>query len=132
MDPRRPAVPIATEEDTEHVLVSSDGSIRKHYNYIYSEEDAERIRLGYCCIQCGESQVGHGGQVFPERCAVCGFRMRDLQRDRYAKEWLGHVRVGPSTSIEEELAIAEELLAKQMNSPIWEAKPSIIVPRGFH
>lgn len=129
-DPRRPAIPLATEEDEKHVLVGSDGSIRRHYNLIYSEEDAERIRLGYCCIQCGESQVGHGdGAPFPEQCAICGFRMRDKQLQRYGQEWVGHIRLGPSTSLADELAALEELQEKQNR---FVEKGSILIPRGFH
>lgn len=130
MDPRRPAIPIEIEEDTEHVLLQSNGEVRKHYNMIYSEEDAERIRQGYCCLQCGESVVGHGdGKPFPERCAICGFRMRDLQQERYEKEWLGHIRIGPSTSLEEELAALAELEERQ--NFLLNPKPSIVVPRYF-
>lgn len=130
-DPRRPAVPLATEEDEKHVLVGSDGSIRRHYNLIYSEEDAERIRLGYCCIQCGESQVGHGkGTPFPEECAICKFRMRDKQLERYAKEWVGHIRLGPSTSLADELAALEELQEKMDRTRKRES--TIIVPSGLH
>lgn len=129
-DPRRPAIPLATEEDEKHVLLGSDGSIRRHYNLIYSEEDAERIRLGYCCIQCGESQVGHGkGEPFPEECAICGFRMRDKQLQRYGQEWVGHIRLGPSTSLADELAALAELQEKQNR---FVEKPSILVPRGFN
>lgn len=99
--------------------------LREHFNYIYSEEDAERIRTGYCCIHCGESQVGQPVCPFPEDCWVCGFRMRDKQLERYEKEWVGHVRLGPGSSFEEELAALEELDQKAQRAP------SIIVPRGI-
>ena len=128
MDPRRPAVPLELEPDPEHTIIGSDGSTREHYNQIYSDYDAERIRLGYCCIQCGESQVGHSGVTFPENCAVCNFPMREKQRERYAKEWVGSIKLGPSMTNEEELAALAEL-EERMN-PFVE-KSSIIIPRGI-
>jgi hypothetical protein len=125
-DPRRPAIPIEMEEDPEPVLVSSDGRLREHYNLIYTADDAERIRLGYCCIHCGESQVGHGGKPFPEECAVCHYPMNSQQRERFAQEFIGNVRLGPSTSIEEELEIAEQMVRGERTT-----KSGIIVPRGI-
>lgn len=125
-NPRRPALPIATEPDPEHVLVSSDGRVREHLNLIYDVHDCERIRLGYCCIHCGESQVGHGGEVFPEKCAVCHYPMRDQQRARFAKEFVGNVRVGPSTSHDEELEIAEQMLRDERTT-----RSGIVLPRGI-
>lgn len=118
------------EPDPEHVLVSEDGSIREHYNMIYSADDVERIRLGYCCIHCGESQVDHGAPM-PEACWVCGFQMRDKQAKRFAQEFVGELRVGPSTSIEEELAIAEEMLERQQLAKQGMKKTNSIVVPGW-
>lgn len=128
MDPHFPALPIGTEPDAEHVLVQSDGSVREHYNLIYSEEDKERIRLGYCCIHCGESQVDHDAP-FPENCWVCGYQMRDKQMTRYGMEFRGSVRVGPQTSLEDELSLMEELEEKQeLARRGFKKTSSIIVP----
>lgn len=128
MDPHFPALPIALEPDAEHVLVQADGSVREHYNAIYSPADAERIRLGYCCINCGESQVDHGAP-FPENCWICGFQMRDKQTERYGKEFRGSIRVGPQSSLEDELALMEELEEKQeLAKRGFKKTNSIIVP----
>lgn len=130
-DPRYPAIPVEIEDDTENVLVRADGEIRRHVLLIFEEEDVERIRTGYCCLNCGESQVDHGAP-FPEKCYLCGFEMRDKQRERFAKEFQGNVRVGPSTSNEDELAIAEEMLERQryaeMGFDVKTRKPQIWVP----
>lgn len=116
------------EPDPEHVLVSADGSMRDHFNLTYTEEDKERIRLGYCCINCGESQVGHDAP-FPEACWVCGFQMKDKQAQRFAMEFRGSVRIGPSTSLEEELALMEELAERQDLQKLGMRRTSsIIVP----
>ena len=133
MDPRRPAVPIATESDPNAVLLHADGTFREHYNMIFSAEDVERIRLGYCCIQCFESQVGYGeGTPFPEQCGLCGYPMRARQAIRFAQEFQGEVRVGPTTSVDEELAIAEEWLERRELAQLGMKKTgSIVVPRGI-
>lgn len=131
INPLSPALPVAMEPDPDHVLVSSDGSMREHVNMIYSAEDIGRIRTGYCCIHCGESQVDHGAP-FPASCWVCGFQMRDKQAQRFAKEFVGEIRVGPSTSIDEELAVAEELVERQqLAREGMKRTGSIVVPRGF-
>ena len=127
MDPRFPALPVAIDEDPDHVIVQADGEIRRHYNLIYKPEDVDRIREGYCCINCGESQVGQKACPLPAACWVCGFPMKEEQAQRFASEFVGDVRVGPSTTIEEELAIADELVQRESHV----AKPSIIVPRYF-
>lgn len=130
-DPRRPAVPVEIDEDPDHVLVNSNGEIRRHVLLIFEEEDVERIRAGYCCIVCGESQVDHGAP-FPEKCYLCGFPMRDKQSERFAKEFQGNVRVGPSTSLEDEMALAEEMVQREemakLGFDIKNRKPQIWVP----
>lgn len=131
MDPRRPALPVEMEDDTENVIVNSRGEIRRHVLLIFEEEDVERIRTGYCCLQCGESQVDHGAP-FPEKCWLCGFPMKEKQLDRFASEFQGNIRVGPSTSLEDELAIAEEVVAREefekAFNDVSKRKPQIWVP----
>lgn len=129
VDPRSPAVPFAVEEDTEHYLVRADGEIRRNFLAFYTEHDTGRIREGYCCLNCGTSQVDHGAP-FPEKCWVCGFRMQDKQREWFAKAWQGTIRVGPSTTIDEELAIAEEMEQRKEREQTASA-PSIWVPRSI-
>jgi hypothetical protein len=130
-DPRYPAVPVEVDEDTENVLVRADGEVRRHVLLIYEEEDVERIRTGYCCLRCGESQVDHGAP-FPEACWLCSYRMKDKQLEDFAKEFKGNVRVGPSTSLDDELAIATEAVEREdfLKDPhnILKRKPSIWVP----
>jgi hypothetical protein len=118
------------EPDHEHVLVSADGSMRDHFNMVYSADDAERIRTGYCCINCGESQVDHGAP-FPASCWVCGYEMRDKQTERYGMEFRGNVRLGPSTTIDEELAIAEEMVERQKLAKLGMKKTSSIIVPGW-
>lgn len=130
-DPRRPAVPVEVDEDVNNVLVRADGEVRRNVLLIFEAEDVERIRTGYCCIRCGESQVDHGAP-FPARCYLCGYAMRDRQLADFAKEFEGNVRVGPSTSIDDELAIATEAVEREdwLKDPnnVLKRKPQIWVP----
>lgn len=128
-DPCRPAVPIEVEPDPDHLLVMGDGTVREHFNLFYSEEDTERIRLGYCCINCGESQ--HPNSM-PEECWVCHFPMRARQLERFGKEFLGRIRLGPSTSSSEELEIAAEWLErKELAERGFRKTGSVVIPRGI-
>ena len=129
-DPRRPAIPIGIEDDPEHVIVDSEFRLRRSYTLIYSPDDVGRIREGYCCIHCGESQVGHGGAM-PENCWLCGFEMRAKQAERFAKEFKGELRLGPSTSIEDEMAIAEELVRREELAQRGMTPAGIVVPRSL-
>lgn len=108
-DPHAPAVPVDVEEDPEWIRVNAFGERRRHWNLVFSEHDTERIRLGYCCLLCGESQVDHGGP-FPARCWVCGYPMADRQAEAFAREFKGTMRVGSGTSVDEELERAERIL----------------------
>jgi hypothetical protein len=130
-DPRLPAVPVEVDEDVNNVLVRADGQVRRHALLIFEEEDVGRIRAGYCCLRCGESQYDHGAP-FPEKCWICGYRMSDRQLQDFAKEFEGNVRVGPSTSIDDELAIAEEAVAREdwLKDPnnVLKRTPQIWVP----
>lgn len=104
-----PALPVAIEEDPNHVIVQKSGQTRTAYDLTYLPEDVERIRLGYCCIHCGEAQE----KPMPKKCWLCGFPMRAEQVDRFGKEFVGFKRIGPRTSIEDELAIAREMYERE-------------------
>lgn len=116
---------MAVEPDPDHLIVTSGGDVRGASTLVYSEEDVERLRLGYCCINCAESQVGHEAPM-PERCWVCRYPMRDRQTERFAAEFVGHMRVGPSSTLEEEMAIAQEHVDRQKAR-----KPQILVPGAW-
>ena len=94
-------------------------------------EDMDRMKAGYVCAQCFEDL----DTAFPDECPVCGFHMRDEQAEFIAKRFVGDVWVGPSTSIEDEQAIMQEMRARALrearSNDIAIAKPQIIIPRGI-
>lgn len=127
-DRKAPAKIVAVEEDPEHVVVTSTGEVRRAPMVYLDEESVGRIRAGYVCAKCFEAQ----DEAFPERCYLCKFPMRDKQPEYVAKNYQGTVRVGSSTSIEDEMAFMDEWqeieARKKARMP---HKPSIWVPRDI-
>ena len=124
MDPRRPVIPLHVDSDDDHVLVHRDGSIRDAANVVLEEFDVGRIRAGYVCANCLEVQ----DHPFPKECWVCKFPMADRQAEYVAKAYKGNTRMGPSSSLEDELALLEELEHRQKREARVSV-PQIIVPR---
>jgi hypothetical protein len=94
----KPAVPIAIEP-TDQVTTLPDGRNFAMHAPVLSAEDIERARLGYLCLKCLEPLE----RAWPERCPLCGAPIRREQAAYFAREF-GEVKLGPSTTLEEELA----------------------------
>lgn len=77
--------------------------------FALSEEQVERVRQGFVCIKCLEAY----DSAFPDLCLVCGFPMRLRQIEEFGKTFRGEKKFGPSTTIEEEYAIAEETIQRE-------------------
>lgn len=127
--------PVLVEIDANHVLVSSDGTLRDHHQLDMSPRMAGEIREGYRCINCLEEFEPHGLKPWPKNCPMCKFEVSDKQARRFGMEFVGNVHVGPTTSIEDELLIAEEMLERQryaqLEHDIAVRKPQIIIPRTW-
>lgn len=117
---RPPARIIEFEHDEEQLVVNSAGEIRHDVMVIMHPEDVEAMRAGYYCAKCYEAQ----DKPFPEKCWMCGFPMSDKQSEFLAKGYRGNIRVGPSSSLEDELAFMEEWEEKQRR----EQRDSILRP----
>jgi len=115
---RKPVIPHGVEHAAGEY--SSDGHrMRKHVNWVLSNEDFERLQAGYVCVNCMEPQE----RPFPDACSLCGFRMASEQRKMIAWEHEGQKQMGPSTSMRQELdRLAEE---KERAKP---RKTSILLP----
>lgn len=87
-----------------------------------SEEDFERVRLGYVCMQCMEPHQ----EAFPEHCAVCKFPMRAEQSDRLSRAYQGSKWVGSRMTLEDELARLAEDNERRKHNP----KSRIVLPPG--
>jgi hypothetical protein len=119
----------ATDVDVDSYTVMPDGRVMQRHVFGLQKEVVERIRNGYVCIKCLEAYAN----AFPDECSVCKFPMREQQTAEFAKDFRGNIRFGPSTSIEEEYAIAEEKIQRDAYDKATALglvipKPSIIVP----
>lgn len=123
----RPVIPVAVEHDEGYVEIRSDGTVRRAARIILEPDDVGRMRAGYVCARCWEPHSA----PFPKECKLCGFHMSDKQSEFLAKAYKGNERVGPSTSLDDELALleeTEELMRFEERGP---SVPTIVVPRAF-
>ncbi len=108
-DPMTPVIPLGIEPNPDAVIINSRGEVRQDYRIILSDEDVGRMRAGYVCAKCMEPQK----KPFPDQCAICKFPMSDRQAEFLAKAYQGSVRVGPTSSLEDELAALEEMQKRE-------------------
>jgi hypothetical protein len=126
-DPRAPVIPIGVEVDAENLVITSRGEMRHDYRVILSEEDVGRMKGGYVCAKCMEVQE----KPFPKECYLCKFPMADKQAEFLAKAYQGTIRVGPSSSLEDEFAAMDEWEeAQRRNSRDEILRPSQILLPG--
>ena len=62
------------------------------------------MRLGYACAKC----LRVFERPWPERCPDCGAPIRSKQAEYFANEFGGTERLGPSTTIADELERLKE------------------------
>lgn len=104
-----PIIATAVDLDPDSFTRLPDGRNVQGHVFGLTEEQVERVRLGYICIKCLEAYDA----ALPDLCTVCGFPMRQHQGEEFAKTFRGSIKFGPSTTIEEEYAIAEEMIQKE-------------------
>lgn len=126
---RDPVKLVGVEESEDEILLMADGTFRSAPHVILTERDTGRVRGGYVCIKCYEPHE----HAFPDKCSLCGFPMRERQAERFAKEFKGATRVGPSTTIDEEMQIAEEWVRERRlrEQGLKTTQSGIVVPSGF-
>lgn len=116
---RKPPNVMAVNTDTGRMSTDSGRpqlgvSIRLH------PDDVERVRQGRLCLKCLEPLP----EAFPEKCNVCGYRIRLYQADDFSRTYGGVERNPRAVLIESEL----DKLDDKHERNYWVPKPSIIVP----
>jgi len=124
-------IPSHVDLDVDSFMVMPDGRKMERPLFALTEEQVERIRLGYICLQCLEAH----DSPFPDQCAVCGFPMREHQTTQFAADMRGKIRFGQQTTDEEEYQMAEEQIQREaydraVSLGLILPKPTIIVPGG--
>lgn len=90
-----------------------------------TEEQVERIRQGYICIKCLEAY----DSAFPDECSVCHFPMKTKQIEEFGKTYRGEIAFGPSTTLEEEAGIMQEMREKESYDRM--RKLGLILPEWY-
>jgi hypothetical protein len=103
-----PIIAQYVDTDVDSYTRLPDGRTMETPLFALTAEQVERVRQGYVCIKCLEAY----DSAFPDQCGVCRFPMRLRQIEEFGKTFRGKKQFGPSTSIEEEYAIAEEQIQK--------------------
>jgi len=123
---RKPVIPIAIEEEPSQVVTidiatgEQERRIYRDYQLVLSDEDVERLRQGYVCINCQEPFE----KPFPVTCSLCGFAVREEQPLVFARSYRGSEPA--QVSLRDKIAAldeAEERKAHVSGSKIW-------LPRG--
>lgn len=122
----KPVIPIAIEKETRQVEIIHGGisipKIREDVEFVLKDEDVQRIRQGYVCMNCLEPLAN----PFPKECPVCKYPMDKLQRQSFAEAYKG---TEPQlVSLEDRLTDLDEYEAYQKQSK----DSRIVVPSGFN
>lgn len=126
----RAVVPQGSDIDPNSVTIMPDGRVFQRTVHGLTEEQIGRMRAGFTCVKCYEDHTS----AFPDHCAVCRFPMREKQTEEFAKDFRGGIAFGPSTSLDEEREIMNEMREREAHERrialgLTIPKPSIIVPR---
>lgn len=124
---RKPITIIGVEHDEEHYVVNSAGEVRHDVMVIIDEDDMGAIKAGYYCAKCYEAQE----KPFPKECWVCKFPMADRQAEFIAKGYRGNVRVGPTTTLNDEVAFMDEWEEIQKRNQRGLRPSQVILPSDF-
>jgi len=104
-----PIIPSHVDIDAESYTRLPDGRNVATPLFALTAEQVERVRQGFICIKCLEAL----DSAFPDLCPVCRFPMRLRQMEEFSKTFRGEKKFGPTTTIEEEYAIAEETIQRE-------------------
>jgi hypothetical protein len=67
-------------------FVTPDGRRFKDASITLTPQAAERMWQGYMCARCLEPFT----DAYPERCGVCGFPVKEMQRKLLERDFTGH------------------------------------------
>lgn len=111
----KPITVAVIESDPQYAHEEPDGTEYDHYDFTFTKENFERIRLGYACLRCWESQPIVAYALAPDAmeqhlpgCPYTGDGIRRRQREDIAAEFYGEKWVGPTKRLEERIAEDDE------------------------
>lgn len=93
--------------DRSRVTVWPDGRQAFEAKVTLTEAGIEMLKEGYLCGHCLQDLRPVG--AFPERCPLCGFRVRELQSTQLARDFIGEEQLGSRLSLSDELTRLGEM-----------------------
>lgn len=121
----RAVIPQESDIDVEAVAVMPDGRVFQRTVWGLTEEQVGRIRAGYTCVKCLEDY----DTAFPDECKVCHFPMREKQTEEFAKDFRGEIAFGPSTTLDEERGIMNEMREREQYDRL--RKLGVTLPKWY-
>lgn len=83
--PNRNPVVLDVEPHPTKTFVTPDGRRFRDARITLTAEAADRMWQGYMCAHCMEPFT----EAYPERCNVCGFAVKEMQRKLLERDFLG-------------------------------------------
>jgi hypothetical protein len=106
---RKAVVPLAIAEHEHESIWLPDGRQQRQSILTLTEDDVERMRLGYVCMKCLEPfEI-----AWPERCHVCGAPVRTKQAEFFALEHDPHIVDLRPTDWSDEIESLDERVRKE-------------------
>ena len=124
---RQPITIHAVEHDSDTAMRLTEEGWYEGVSWTTDEAGYNRLRDGQVCLMCMEPQAPPAPNPVPVRCSLCGYEMRANQRRDFIEQFGGDNEfLGPSTTLEDELAMLDEKADR------WKHVPGskIVVPRG--
>ncbi len=117
---RRPVTSLAVA-DTHEWATADLGRPTLDYKARFPPEQIDRFRFGYVCIECWEPHE----TPYPDKCALCGYLMRERQAADFARKFEGDERDPRAELLERELDRVDDTHERNFHV----TKSGIVVPK---
>lgn len=118
--------PLDVRESKQEVYFDGDRYAGR-IDWYLCDDDIALIREGRKCVNCMEVfKTGDGlSFAWPVSCPVCSFPVAAKQAELLNQEYMGEIRVGPSTSDTEEI----DRMEYERQTGLWTPGRSVAIPR---
>ena len=98
-------------------------------DWYLSDDDFQLIKEGRKCVNCMEvfRHTDGNSLAWPATCPVCGYEVAKRQREDLNAEYMGEIRVGPTSSNSDEI----DRIEYESASRIWTPGRSASIPKDL-